>query len=864
MALSPMMLQYLEIKRQHPDKIVFYRLGDFYEMFYEDAQLASRELELTLTGRDCGEEERAPMCGVPHHSSEAYIARLIEKGYKVAICEQMEEASAGKGPVRREITRVITPGTLLEGSMLDEGRNNYLCCIYAGEGGAVLLFADISTGEAALIPMGAGAEKAMLDELSHFSPREVLANSGGALYPAVTAFVTKRLGALYETVPEEYCQEGRELLAARPELLGALADCGEAALSATGMLLRYLEENHLGQVAGMLHLSVQRDNQFMLLDTAARRNLELSETIRAGERRGSLLWAIDRTKTAMGKRLIRAYLDQPLMSAGAISRRHQAVGELCGDTVARETLIESLGGIYDIERLIGRIVFGNATPRDVQALSFTAKKLPETRELLLPFQGKELAAIRADIDPLEDVTALIDRALGDDLPATLRDGGVIRAGYNDELDELRDVVSGGRALIAKIEAQERARTGIKNLKVGFNKVFGYYLEVTKSYIADVPPRYIRKQTLVNCERYITEELKNHEEKVLYARDKIIAIEGLLFDDLREQIAQERERIQKAAAALARLDVYCSFAAVSVKQGYCCPSISPAGEIDIKDGRHPVLEQMRGGELFVPNDSYLNRGDSRIALITGPNMAGKSTYMRQTALICLLMQIGCFVPAREARLPILDRLFVRVGAADDLSAGQSTFMVEMSEVAYMLDNATADSFVILDEIGRGTSTYDGMSIARAVLEHIADKKQLGAKAMFATHYHELTALEGQVDGVKNLNTAVKKRGDDIIFLRRIIPGGADESYGIEVAKLAGVKSSVIKRAKQILAEIEAAAGVPPAPSAAPLSDEGDMLQQGFGDRRGAELRERIQKLDLATLTPIEALNLLYSLQKELAN
>jgi DNA mismatch repair protein MutS len=803
--MTPMMRQYLAVKAQHKDDILFFRLGDFYEMFFDDAKTASRELELTLTGKDCGMKERAPMCGIPYHSCEGYIARLVQKGYKVAICEQTEDPALAKGLVKRDILRVITPGTVIESSMLDEGRNNYLSCVYADDTGAGMCFADVSTGEVHVTQFAAEAAAApigdmIIDELGRFVPSEIILGGAAAAMKDVCAFLKDRIKCTVNTPDaEDFAPRPQELM--ERFRLGSLSQAGlegkPLALSALSGLLRYLERTQMSGLERINTVYYYTGEQYMKLDLSTRRNLELVETMRGREKRGTLLWVLDKTRTAMGRRLIRSYIEQPLMNIAEITRRHNAVSELAGDTMLRTDLAQSLDGIYDLERLMTRIVYGSANGRELRSLSQTAEKLPGIKKRLEGVGSQLLRDIYSAIDPLGDIYSLIDSAIAEDPPLLLREGGIIRAGYNAQVDELRDIMSGGKGYLAKIEAEERERSGIKNLKIGYNKVFGYYIEITKSNIGDVPENYIRKQTLTNCERYITPELKELEGRVLGAQERAVQLEYELFDGVRRSIAEQLHRIQTTARALAALDVMCSFAQAAVENDYCRPDMSLDGRIAIKDGRHPVVEAMLSGVPFVPNDTTLNNGDDRVAIITGPNMAGKSTYMRQVALICLMAQTGSFVPARSAQLGLVDSIFTRVGASDDLASGQSTFMVEMSEVANILSNATADSLLVFDEIGRGTSTFDGMSIARAVLEYVADKKTLGAKTLFATHYHELTELEGQLPGVKNYNIAVKKHGDEITFLRRIIRGGTDSSYGIDVARLAGIPDKVVARARRIL-------------------------------------------------------------------
>ena len=858
---TPMMRQYLKMKELHPDCILFFRLGDFYEMFQEDAKLASKELDLTLTTRDRGkpEDQRTPMCGVPYHSADAYIARLIAKGYKVAICEQMEDPAQARGLVDRDIIRIVTPGTVIASSMLEEGRNNFICAIYADSAGAGLCFCDISTGEISVTSFtGPDTQEHLCNELGRFSPREAMLSDGAYSDAALLDFLTNQLNCRCENGGESRFRpdSARSLVEEQfTSGLDQLPEGDDHALQAVGGLLSYLYETQKTDLSHITTLTWFTSGQFMELDLTARRNLELTETLRSKEKKGSLLWVLDKTRTAMGHRLIRTWMERPLLSPGAINRRLGAVEELVSDPIGRDELVSTLREVTDLERLIGRIVYGTAGGRDLMALAIGLGKLPRLRQLLTPYSGALLTALSAALDDLPDLRELIGRAIVDEPPFSVREGGFIREGYDPEVDRLRDILTNGKDLVAAVEAREKEKTGIKSLKVGFNKVFGYYIEVSKSYYDQVPEDYIRKQTLVNCERFITQELKDLEHEILSAQDRVTALEYQLFCDLRRQAAARVGDIQRSAAAVAQVDVLASFAAVAAEQGYCRPEVDLSDTIEISEGRHPVVEKMLKNALFVPNDTRMDGKDNTVAIITGPNMAGKSTYMRQVALIVLMAQMGSFVPAKSARIGIVDRVFTRIGASDDLSAGQSTFMVEMTEVAELLKNATSKSLLILDEIGRGTSTYDGMSIARAVLEYCADKKKLGAKTLFATHYHEITALEGHIPGVKNYNIAAKKKGDDILFLRKIVPGGADQSYGIEVAKLAGVPDKVITRARHILKELEAGGVQTPQAPAAPAPDQMSLLDMG-----GGEVVRRLQGVDLNTLTPIEAMNLLFELKQ----
>ncbi len=855
--LSPMMRQYLEIKEQNKDCIIFFRVGDFYEMFFEDAETASSELDLVLTGKDCGLSERAPMCGVPFHSCETYIQRLVEKGFRVAICEQVEDPATAKGLVKRDIIRIITPGTVIEDSMLDEGKNNFLCAVSVIDGVAGICFTDASTGEAYLTEVsGQDVSSLIYDEICRFSPKELLIVDdfegnkilSNAVLGKYDGLITKRDKNAFDiNFTEQLILKHFKILSV--ENLGFSA--GTAGESALGAVIGYLYETGISGEICVNQVKFYSGGQFMRLDMTAVRNLEIIETMRSKSRKGSLLWVLDKTCTAMGKRLMRSWIEQPLLNFNQINMRQNSVEELTQTTVMRGELTDSLRGIRDIERLMSKVVYGTGSARELRALSSTIEALPEVKTVLSNASCRMLKECYNDIDLLEDVKTLIDSAIVDEPPGLVREGGMIREGYNSEVDSLRDIMTGGTAIIADIEAREKERTGIKNLKVKFNKVFGYYLEVTNSFLDLVPEDYIRKQTLTGAERFITEELKALEGKLLGAKDRVIALEYELFDAVRKQVAAQLERFQKTAAALARLDVLCSLSNVAVENNYCRPKINDDGIILIKSGRHPVVEKLTNTP-FVSNDTYLNSGDDRCAIITGPNMAGKSTYMRQVAIIVLMAQIGSFVPAESANLSICDAIFTRVGASDDLASGQSTFMVEMSEVANILKNATNKSLLILDEIGRGTSTFDGMSIAKAVLEYVADKKKIGAKALFATHYHELTEMENEISGVKNYNIAVKKRGDDIIFLRRIVPGGADQSYGIEVAKLSGIPSAVIKRAKEILSETESQGVV----TYKKVADESSQMPLEL--KQAMDIMEELRTVDVNTLTPIESMRMLYDL------
>ena len=859
--LSPMMQQYLSMKDEHRDQILMFRLGDFYEMFFDDAVTASRELELTLTGRDCGLPERAPMCGVPYHSVDNYIARLVKKGYKVAICEQLENPALAKGMVKRDIVRVVTPGTLMEANMLEEGSNNFICSICPGEERCGLAFADISTG--CVLATEVAGEMAVINELGKYSPHEVIYQKEFAKMHSAVSFLKDRLCcAAQEGDADAYAAEAARRIVAEQfgkETLTRLESV-PLAVSALGGLMAYLKVTQFTGLERLLEVQCYLPQEYMKLDISARRNLELTETMRSREKRGTLFWVLDKTKTSMGRRLLRTSIEQPLLSVNAINRRLNAVTELTRNSILVSELAAELDGVYDLERLMTRVVYGNPPVKDMIALGMTAARLPAIRELLGEVQCALLREIEQNIDPLNDIAELIGSAIDPDSEAPLKEGGVIREGYDAALDEARHLSKDIRGILAEIEEREKEATGIRTLRIGYNRVFGYYIEVSNSFKDQVPAHYIRKQTLTNAERYITEEIKELEERVLHAQQDAVERAAELYEQVRATVAAELPRIQQTAAAVAGLDMLCSFATVALNNNYCCPTVDLSDEIEISEGRHPVVEQLLDGAPFVPNDTKLNNREQQIAVLTGPNMAGKSTYMRQVALIVLLAQIGSFVPAASARIGIVHGIFTRVGASDDLTTGQSTFMVEMNEVATILREATDKSLLILDEIGRGTSTYDGMSIARAVIEYIADRKKLGAKTLFATHYHELTELEELIPCVKNYNVAVKKRGEEIIFLRRIIPGGVDESYGIEVSKLAGIPRWVIDRAYEVLSSLEEGHEVSRAKvhTRAKAPEGGEQLF--FIDEKGETIKKRLRQADPNTLTPLEALNLIYELKK----
>ena len=859
--LSPMMQQYLSMKDEHRDQILMFRLGDFYEMFFDDAVTASRELELTLTGRDCGLPERAPMCGVPYHSVDNYIARLVKKGYKVAICEQMENPALAKGMVKRDIVRVVTPGTLMEANMLEEGSNNYICSLCPAGERCGLAFADISTGSVLVTEVS--GEMAAINELGKYIPHEVIYAEELPQLRSVVGFLKDRLCCAAQAGDRDaYTEETAKKLVT--EQFGADTVTRLAgtplAVRALGGLMAYLRVTQFTGLERLLEAKSYLPQEYMRLDVAARRNLELTETMRSREKRGTLFWVLDKTKTSMGRRLLRSSIEQPLLSVNAINRRLNAVTELTRNSILISELAAALDGVYDLERLMTRVVYGNPPVKDIIALGATTARLPAIKELLGEVQCALLREIEQNIDPLEDVARLIGSAIDPDSDIPLKEGGVIREGYDKQLDEARHLSKDIRGILAEIEEREKDATGIRTLRIGYNRVFGYYIEVSNSFKDQVPAHYIRKQTLTNAERYITEEIKELEERVLHAQQEAIDRAAELYEQVRATVAAELPRIQQTAAAVAGLDMLCGLATVALNNNYCCPTVDLSDEIEISEGRHPVVEQLLDGVPFVPNDTKLNNRENQIAVLTGPNMAGKSTYMRQVALIVLMAQIGSFVPAASAKIGIVDGIYTRVGASDDLTTGQSTFMVEMSEVAGILREATEKSLLILDEIGRGTSTYDGMSIARAVIEYIADRKKLGAKTLFATHYHELTELEELIPCVKNYNVAVKKRGEDIVFLRRIIPGGVDESYGIEVSKLAGIPRWVIDRAYEVLSSLEEGQAVSEARVKTRAKPREESEQLYFIDEKAETIKKRLRQADPNTLTPIEALNLIYELKK----
>ena len=860
--MTPMMQQYFEIKNQYEGYLLFYRLGDFYEMFFDDALTASRELELTLTGRDCGEAERAPMCGVPFHSAEGYIAKLIEKGYKVAICEQVEDPATAKGLVKRDVVRIITPGTVLEAQMLTEGANNFLCSLCFSDNGAGLCFADISTGQIYATDFeGKNALTEIQNELATYQPSEILINVPLETMPLLSEFIRTRIGSMVEDRRAHFFEPIASTVAAERHFAGILRDEDKQKkplIYALGAIISYIAETQRSDMSYIKDLNIYETNRYMQIDYSTRRNLELTETMRTKEKKGSLLWVLDKTKSAAGARMLKMWIEHPLLSVSEILRRQNAVTELFESYMLREDIADLMDGVLDLERLVARVVFGSANARDLRAICSTLSVVPKIKEILSSCQGNELITLRNQLDTLEDITSLINNAIVAEPPFSVREGGMIAEGYDNDVDELRKILGGGKEWLEQIAEKEREATGIKTLKIGNNRVFGYYIEVSKSFMDQVPPHYIRKQTLANGERYITEELKEIESTVLGAGDRLAALEYDLFSQVRALVAAAAPRIQMTASLLAKLDVYCSLASVAAKNNYVCPSINDSKMIEIRDGRHPVVELFVKDSYFVPNDTHLDMKNSRLMIITGPNMAGKSTYMRQVAIISIMMQIGSYVPASAADICVVDRVFTRVGASDDLASGQSTFMLEMTEVATILRSATKNSLIIYDEVGRGTSTFDGMSIARAIVEYTQSKK-VGAKTLFATHYHELTSLADELDGVVNYNIAARKRGDGIVFLRKIVPGGTDDSYGIEVAKLAGIPNEVINRAKVILAETEARArAMKDNEIEIPDEDIAITLDDCIND----SVIDDIRAADLNNMSPFEAMALLNELQKKL--
>ena len=878
--LSPMMQHYMETKKEYPDCVLFYRLGDFYEMFFDDALTVSKELEITLTGKDCGLSERAPMCGVPFHALDSYLYRLVQKGYKVAIAEQMEDPRQAKGLVKREVIRVVTPGTITSSQVLDETKNNYLMGIVYMDGIYGISTADISTGDFMVTEVDSDRE--LFDEINKFSPSEIICNNAFYMSGVDMDELKNRYQVVISALDSRFFgEESCRRILMEHFKVGALVGLGledyATGIIAAGAVMQYIYETQKSTLEHITTIKPYSTGQFMIIDTSTRRNLELVETMREKQKRGTLLWVLDKTKTAMGARLLRACIEQPLIHRDEIIKRQNAVEELNMNYISREEICEYLNPIYDLERLIGRISYKTANPRDLIAFRSSLEMLPYIKRILGEFNSELLAELGRELDPLQDIFQLIGDAIVEDPPITVREGGIIKDGYNQEADKLRHAKTEGKNWLAELEAKEKEKTGIKTLKVKFNKVFGYYFEVTNSFKDQVPDYYIRKQTLTNAERFTTDELKQLEDIIMGAEEKLVSLEYDLFCEVRDKIGAEVIRIQKTAKSIAGIDVFCSLSVVATRRNYVKPSINDKGVIQIKNGRHPVVEQMMRDDMFVANDTFLDNGKNRLSVITGPNMAGKSTYMRQVALIVLMAQLGSFVPAQEADIGICDRIFTRVGASDDLASGQSTFMVEMTEVANILRNATRNSLLVLDEIGRGTSTFDGLSIAWAVIEHISNSKLLGAKTLFATHYHELTELEGTIAGVKNYCIAVKEQGDDIVLLRKIVRGGADKSYGIQVAKLAGVPDSVIARAKEIAEELSDADITARAKEIAEISsnitqhkavpkpDEVDLQQLSFFDTvKDDDIIRELDSLELSTMTPLDAMNTLYRLQTKLKN
>lgn len=897
--LTPMMQKYMETKQQYPDCILFYRLGDFYEMFFEDALVASKELEITLTGKNCGQEERAPMCGIPYHAVDGYLTKLVSRGYKVAICEQVEDPKFAKGLVKREVTRIVTPGTNLNTQTMDETKNNYLMGIIWGENQCGIATVDITTGDYYMTEVE--NKRKLLDEIYKFMPSEIICNNALTISGIDLEDLRLRYNISVNTLEDWYYDTAMCEKALKEHFkIGTLDGLGlkdyTIGINAAGAVMQYLYETQKNSLDHLTHITPYLTTKFMLIDSSSRRNLELVETLREKQKRGSLLWVLDKTKTAMGARLLRSYVEQPLIDVEQINQRLDAITELNENVINREEIREYLNAIYDLERLMGKVSYQSANPRDLIAFSSSISMLPYIKTLIKEFHSDIFLQIDNEMDTLEDLRTLIENAIDPEPPISLKEGGIIKEGYNEEVDTLRHAKTDGKQWLASLEARERDATGIKNLKIKFNRVFGYYFEVTNSYANLVPDTWIRKQTLTNAERYTTPELKELEDKILNAEDRLFSLEYDLFAEIRDQIGEEVKRIQTTAKAVAKIDVFASLAAVAERNNFIRPIMNTEGIIQIRDGRHPVVEQMISNDMFIANDTYLDNDKNRISIITGPNMAGKSTYMRQTALIVLMAQIGSFVPAAAANIGIVDRIFTRVGASDDLASGQSTFMVEMTEVANILRNATKDSLLILDEIGRGTSTFDGLSIAWAVVEHISNKNLLGAKTLFATHYHELTELEGKLDSVNNYCIAVKEQGEDIVFLRKIIKGGADKSYGIQVAKLAGVPESVLRRAREIVEELsqkdiaerarnigvaatattekmvtagelqiqESAEFVKGEAHSKKKKSDMDLMQFSLFDLndKESEIIEELRNIDIARISPIDALNKIYQLQQRL--
>lgn len=865
--LSPMMQQYFDIKEQYKDCILFFRLGDFYEMFFKDAEIASKELEITLTGRDCGQTERAPMCGIPFHAADNYISRLINKGFKVAICEQVEDAAVAKGIVKRDVIKVVTPGTVSDSSMLDEKKNNYLMSVYKNKYYFGVATVDVSTGEFSATQINWGNTLSKLnDEIAKFSPSEIIVNSELFNDENLISLIKKRFNTYISNFSDNYYEEEVALNKIK-EKFSHCELCEKEfnlSINASGALVEYLEQTQKVNLNHIQTINSYKIEEYMVLDISSRRNLELTETMRDKSRKGTLLWVLDRTMTSMGSRTIRKWIEQPLINISDICDRLYSVNELKDKFMVRVEIRELLKRVYDIERLMGKVILGNVNCRDLIALKNSIGQIPYIKDLLQDCDSDLNLRNYEKLDTLEDIFKLIEASIIEEPPVAIKEGGIIKTGYNEDVDKFRKATTEGKDWVAALESSEREKTGIKNLKVGFNRVFGYYIEVTKSYFSLVPENYIRKQTLANCERFITPELKEIEDDILGAEEKVIEFEYNIFLDIKTEIAAEVSRIKATASCISEIDVICALAEVADREGYCMPEMTVGDEVEIIDGRHPVVEKMLEQNLFVPNDTQLDMNENRLSIITGPNMAGKSTYMRQVALIVLMAQIGSFVPAKIAKIGIVDRIFTRVGASDDLASGQSTFMVEMNEVANILSNATSRSLLILDEIGRGTSTFDGLSIAWSVIEFISDKEKLGSRTLFATHYHELTELEGKLTGIKNYCIAVKEKGEDIIFLRKIIRGGADGSYGIQVARLAGVPQPVIERAREILKELEDAdiskKEIKLRRAKIPLEGQMDLFSFGSNSKIKDELFDEIKSLEVSNLTPLDAMNILYKFQQ----
>ena len=861
--VTPMMKQYLEVKNEYEDCILLYRLGDFYECFFEDAVVASRELELTLTARDCGDGKRAAMCGVPFHKSDVYVGRLVERGFKVAICEQVEDPKSAQGLVKREVTRVVTSGTITDASLLAEGKNNFLMAICSGAEAVGVAVVDITTGEISATTLVDEGHLLLKNEIGTYQPAEIIVNTSGKELSGALSFAKDRFNTCISvSMQGHFSYERAKAITAHSFGERTVKNLEAEIIMSVGALLSYIEKTQMTDVCFVKEINLYTRGNYLDFDINTQRNLELTESMRTKEKRGSLLWVLDKTKTAMGARLLRSWILRPLINPVAIQHRQLAVKDLYENRMLRDALTELLSGLLDIERLTAKAVYGSANARDLKAIGNSIQRLPEIKSLISELPSSTFVEITKALDTLDDISELLDRAIVDQPPLTVREGGMIKEGYNADVDYYRSIKNGGTDIMASIEQREKDATGIRTLKVDFNKVFGYYIEVSKSFTSQVPDRFVRKQTLTNCERYITQELKEMENTIFGADEKLVALEYEIFERIKHFIADNRDRLRKTAALIAEIDVYRSFSEVASKNNYTLPEVDLSTDIVIKDGRHPVVEKFVTDSYFVPNDTLLDTSANKVMMITGPNMAGKSTYMRQVAIITIMAQIGSFVPAREARVGVVDKVFTRVGASDDLASGQSTFMLEMTEVAAILKNATKRSLVIYDEVGRGTSTYDGMSIARAVVEYTYSKK-IGAKTLFATHYHELTDMEEQFPGIVNYNIAAKKRGDGVIFLRKIVRGGTDDSYGIEVAKLAGVPSEVVKRAKEILSTIEAGERVGAAAGNSKHNDAPDLFTALVSSKE-SEAADKIRELDINTVTPIEAINLLFELKKLLSD